>query len=63
MQEPVKERVAKLREEIAEIREASRKHLLSRQRLPEEGNAHERRAERLHEILKELASLTDWRKT
>jgi hypothetical protein len=63
MKQPIKERVAKLREEIAQIREANGKYLLGGQRLPQEEPLHERRAERLQEILQELASLTDWKKT
>ncbi len=57
----VSERIKKLREEIAEISEANRKHMHRR-----DGGAaadHERRLQRLQEILDELMTLTDWKKT
>jgi hypothetical protein len=63
MQEAMKERVAKLREEIEQIREANRKYLRMGRRRWDAESAHQRRGERLREILKELASLTDWRKS
>jgi hypothetical protein len=63
MQEPIKERVAKLRGEIEQIREANRKHLLMGRRRWDAESEHQRRGERLREILNELASLTDWRKS
>jgi predicted house-cleaning noncanonical NTP pyrophosphatase (MazG superfamily) len=47
MPQSVKERVAKLREEIAEIGASDQ----------------ERRLQRLQEIMDELMSLTDWKKT
>jgi hypothetical protein len=62
MQEPITELVAKLRQEIAEITEANRRHLLGGRRLAESQSAHQRRAERLQEILNKLSSLTDWKK-
>jgi len=62
MQEPIRELVAKLREEIAQIIEANRRYLLDGRRLAESESAHQRRAERLQEILNKLASLTDWKK-
>jgi hypothetical protein len=62
MQEPITELVAKLREEIALISTANRRHLLEGRRLAESESAHQRRAERLQEILDQLASLTDWKK-
>ena len=57
----VPERIKKLREEIAEISEANRTHTHRR-----DGGAaadHERRLQRLQEILDELMTLTDWKKT
>jgi hypothetical protein len=54
--------VAKLREEIAQISEANRRYLLDGRKLAESESAHQRRAERLQEILNKLASLTDWKK-
>jgi hypothetical protein len=62
MQKPVKERVAKLREEIAQINKANRLYLREGRRLPNAVSDHERRFERLRDILNELASLADWRK-
>jgi len=57
----VSERIKKLREEIAEISEANRKYMHRR-----DGGAaadQERRLQRLQEILDELMTLTDWKKT
>jgi hypothetical protein len=61
MQQPVKERIAKLREEIAEICEANRLHLQVRKKWPGAADQ-ERRLQRLQEILDELVSLTGWNK-
>jgi hypothetical protein len=62
MQTPVKERIARLRDEIAEISEANRQFVRGgRNRLEATGD-HERRLQRLREILDELTALTDWRK-
>ena len=61
LKEPIKQRVAKLREEIAQIREANREHILQHKSWDAE-SGFQRRAERLQEILEELASLTEWRK-
>src|SRR5436189_1253426 len=61
MQRLVSERIKKLREEIAEISEANRTQMHRR-----DGGAaadHERRLQRLQEILDELMTLTDWKKT
>ena len=61
MPQPVAERIKKLRHEIAEINLASRAHM----RDPKYGSAvadHERRFQRLLEIVNELKSLTDWKK-
>jgi len=55
----VSERIKKLREEIAEISEANRTQMHRR-----DGGAaadHERRLQRLQEILDELMTLTDWK--
>jgi len=61
MQQPVKERIAKLREEIAQIREANRQYLQGGKKIPGAPDQ-ERRLQRLQEILDELLSLTDWKK-
>jgi Ser-tRNA(Ala) deacylase AlaX len=61
MQQLVKERVAKLREEIARITEANRQYLQDGKKVPGEVD-HQRRLQRLQEILDELASLTEWNK-
>jgi len=61
MQEPVRERIGKLRVEIAQIREANRLYLQSGGKLPETAD-HERRRERLQQIVDELATLIDWNK-
>ena len=61
MQQPVKERIAKLREEIAQIREANRQYLKGGKK-PPGAQDQERRLRRLQEILDELMSLTDWKK-
>jgi hypothetical protein len=61
MQQPVKERIAKLREEIAQIREANRQYLQGGKKIPGAPDQ-ERRLQRLQEILDELPSLTDWKK-
>ena len=62
MQTPVKERIARLRDEIAAISEANRQFVRGgRNRLEATGD-HERRLQRLREILDELTALTDWRK-
>ena len=57
----VSERIKKLREEIAEISEANRTQMHRK-----DGGAaadQERRLQRLQEILDELMTLTDWKKT
>ena len=61
MQQPVKERIAKLREEIAQISEANRQYLQGG-KMPGSASDQERRLQRLQEILDELVSLTDWKK-
>jgi hypothetical protein len=62
MQEPIIERVKRLREEIAELNKLNRAYL----KTPKYGSAeadHERGLQRLQEIVDELNSLTDWKKT
>jgi hypothetical protein len=61
MQQPVKERIAKLREEIAQIRAANHHYLHGGKKNPATAPDHERRLQRLEEILDELASLTKWK--
>jgi len=62
MQQPVKERIAKLREEIAQISETNRLYLAGGKRVPGSASDHERRLQRLKEIMEELVALTDWKK-
>jgi hypothetical protein len=61
MQQPVRERITKLREEIAEIAGANRLYLQRGKRTADAAD-HQRRLQRLQEILDELLSLTDWKK-
>jgi hypothetical protein len=61
MQYPVKDRIRKLREEIAQIREDNRLYLKGGKKTPGAADQ-ERRFQRLQEILDELMSLTDWKK-
>ena len=61
MQNPVKERIAKLRDEIAQISESNRLYMGGGKKPGSVGD-HERRLQRLQEILDELVSLTDWKK-
>ena len=62
MPRPIKERIAKLREEIAQISEANRQYLQEGKKPPGAPDQ-ERRLQRLQEILDEILSLTDWKKT
>jgi hypothetical protein len=62
MQQPIKERIAKLREEIAQIREANRLFLQGGSRSVVAAADQERRLQRLQAIMDELMSLTDWKK-
>jgi hypothetical protein len=62
MQEPITKLVARLRQEIALISEANRRYLVGGRSLAESESSHQRRAERLQEILNKLESLTDWKK-
>jgi hypothetical protein len=62
MPQSVRERVGKLREEIAEISEANRQYLQGGKKMIGASDQ-ERRLQRLQEIMDELMSLTDWKKT
>jgi hypothetical protein len=62
MQNPVKERIAKLREEIAQISEANRLYLQTGKNKSGAADDYARRLQRLQEILDELVALTDWKK-
>jgi len=62
MQEPVKERIAKMREEIVQISEANRLYSQGGKKTPGGASDQERRLQRLQEILDELVALTDWKK-
>ncbi len=62
MPNPVKERIAKLREEIAQISEANRQYSKDGKKKHGSVGDHERRLQRLQEILDELVALTDWKK-
>jgi hypothetical protein len=62
MQNPVKERIAKLRDEIAKISEAHLLYMRGGKQIQGAAGNHKRRLQRLQEILDELASLTDWKK-
>ena len=62
MQNPIKDRIAKLREEIAQISEANRQNIGGGKKMPGSAGDHERRLQRLQEIRDELTALTDWKK-
>ena len=62
MPQSVRERVGKLREEIAEISEANRQYLQGGKKMIGASDQ-ERRLQRLQEIMDELMSLTEWKKT
>ena len=63
MQNPVKERIVKLRDEIAQISETNRLYLHGgKKKIAGALVDHERRLQRLQEILDELMALTDWKK-
>ena len=62
MQNPVKERIVKLREEIAQISDANRLYLHGKTKAHGAAGDHARRLQRLQEILDELVALTDWKK-
>ena len=61
MQSPVKERIAKLRDEIVQISEANKQYVQGGKKILGAPD-HERRLQRLQKILDELVSLTDWKK-
>jgi len=61
MPQSVKDRVARLRAEIAEISEANRQYLQGGKKQIGASDQ-ERRLQRLQEIMDELMSLTDWKK-
>ncbi len=63
MQSPVKERVQKLREEIADISLANRLFILKKSKDAVSAAEQERRLQRLREIMDELRALTDWKET
>jgi hypothetical protein len=60
MQRAIKERVAELRHEIAEISEANRMQIDRKDSVAI--SEQQRRLQRLQAILDELMSLTDWKK-
>ena len=60
MQEPIGDRVKRLRNEIAELAEADRKDKTVGQPALRVAD-HQRRLERLKAIIAELKSLTDWK--
>ena len=62
MQTPVKERIAKLRDEITQIRAAERLYLQGGKNKLDAVGDHARRLQRLQDILDQLVALTDWRK-
>ena len=63
MQSPVKERIAKLRDEIVQISEANRLYVQGgKKNIAGAAGDQERRLQRLQEILDELLALTDWKK-
>ena len=59
MKQPVKERIGKLREEIAQLREANNLYLQDGEKLVGAGDQR-LRLQRLRRIFEELMSLTDW---
>jgi hypothetical protein len=63
MQSPVKERVQRLRQEIAEISDANRDYAISNGKNFGAAGEQERRLQRLQEIMDELQALTDWKET
>ena len=63
MQSLVKERVQKLRQEIADISEANRAYVIKNSKDAVLAADQERRLQRLKEIMDELRALTDWKET
>jgi len=62
MPRPIKERIADLRKEIAEINEENLNYVQDGRKAAGAGD-HERRIQRLQDILDELRSLKDWKNT
>jgi hypothetical protein len=62
MPRAIKERIAQLREEITKISEENREYVQGGKK-PHFAGDHERRLQRLQDILDELLSLTVWKKT
>ena len=62
MQRPIRERISELREEIAQIRESNRLYAERNSKAAVPAADHERRMQRLQEILDELMALTEWKK-
>ena len=58
----ITERIKKLRQEIAQIHDGEREYMKKPYKGADAAAAHERRLQRLQEILDELASLTEWKK-
>jgi hypothetical protein len=63
MKLPVQERVRKLREEITAINLANRAYIIKNSKDAASASEHERRLQRLQEIMDELRSLTEWKET
>jgi hypothetical protein len=63
VQNPVKERVRKLRQEIADISEANQQYMNRRSRDATEAGQQVRRLQRLQGIMDELRRLTEWKET
>jgi hypothetical protein len=63
MQSPVKERVQKLRQEIADISLVNRLFILKNSKDPVLAADQERRPQRWREIKDDLRALTDWKET
>jgi methyl-accepting chemotaxis protein len=61
MQNSVKGRIRKVRDEIEQISPANREYMQSRNKASGAAD-HQRRLERLQAILDEVTKLTDWKK-
>jgi len=59
----IRERVGALRREIAEIQELNLEYSQTPKPDPMTASNHQRRKQRLKEIMDELRSMTDWKKT
>jgi hypothetical protein len=62
MDQGIKERVAALRREIAEIQKLNLEYLQLSGSYPVAASDHARRQQRLQGIMNELKSMTDWKK-